>query len=178
MIFVLAILPGLQGRLFIYSYGVASDMKKHNGVVAFLLLLIGIFCLILVPLQTVDRKGRADYFIKVNPRTFPYFMSYLLIILGFLNLISTLLEYKKNKNKPSANKFNIKEYLPVFFVFFIFILYSVILNPVGYVISTVLLLCFCSFIFLSKNWQVISIGVVVPIFLFLLFTRIGVALPA
>jgi hypothetical protein len=84
-----------KARSQFFAIGWCSDMKKHNVAIAFILLLIGLLCLILVPLHTVDRKGRVEYLIKVNPRTFPYLMSLLMTILSAGNLIFTLLRLEK-----------------------------------------------------------------------------------
>jgi len=82
--------------------------------------------------------------ISIGPKELPLFLSVVLTILGFINLVAAI------RSKPSEKKAEGLEYKKFLIILGLLIVYVLLLEPLGYVIST--------FLFLMAGFQTMEKG--------------------
>jgi putative tricarboxylic transport membrane protein len=154
----------------------SSKGFRREFITAVVLVVMSIIALILIQYQVgTVRAGRPGYLIVVTPRSFPMFASGLMLVISTLNL---LLVMKNRKAKPNSEepyeKMDLKSSLPVFIVL---LSYGFVLEPLGYVLSTILLTIFMLYHFRARKWQVALLGVFLPPIVYYVFKLLYVPLP-
>lgn len=138
------------------------------------LLISGIF-LILMPFQTVDIKHGGTTGISVTPSTFPLFT---LVLMGGLSL-NHLISYYKRKSQGEGVKIEEEDIAisPVILSVIVLLLYTFLMDKIGFVLDTILLCTIMAVYFKAKIWQIAVAGGVMPILINFLFKLMYVNLP-
>jgi len=137
---------------------------------------ISIIAFILIHYQVgTVRAGRPGYLIVVTPKSFPLFAASLMLIISSLNLLFLVRKQKKRLfTDEQYEKMNLKSSLPVFVALLFYVL---VLEALGYVISTILLTLFMLYHFQAKKWFIVTIGVFLPPIVYFIFKLLYVPLP-
>jgi amino acid transporter len=150
-------------------------MARRDLIVAIILTLVGILAFALIPSQANFRAQKEGYFINVNPQTFPYIMAGIMTAMGVFNIVAAVRKYGKSKKaEESKPEFKLKTVLPLCVLMFF---YVIVLPVLGYIISTMILCVLIALYFQAKWWHAILAGLILPVVIYFIFTRIGVPLP-
>ncbi|MBB6480210.1 tripartite tricarboxylate transporter TctB family protein [Spirochaeta isovalerica] len=147
------------------------NISLLSGILALLIGLIYTVMTFLLPEASIGRP--------MEPKIFPMALGMLMIILSSILLVQ---ETKKSrKSEQPAGKFTIDSNLKNIGLTCLFsILYAILFDKLGYVISTILFLEGELFLFNgAKKWKINSIvAVVFSLFIYILFSKLlGVYLP-
>jgi len=144
---------------------VSKEGKIGIVIIVFCILLI----LFIIPdsIPTIKTSGMID-----SPRLFPYICSLLLMITGIYMIIyyEILSKHKANKETIKQNK---NELLRIIFFIIISIIYFIMINKLGYFLSTLIVLPIIFWYFGFKNKKIIiTISIIFVLAIYLLFYKI------
>ncbi|MEL7635878.1 MULTISPECIES: tripartite tricarboxylate transporter TctB family protein [Sporomusa] len=112
--------------------------KAFDRYLSILFIVLGVALYLYAETLTVSNVG-----IAIGPKALPSFLAVILIILSTVNLIAAL----RSKTPDKQEKL---EYKKFFIIFISLLLYALLIEPLGYVIST--------FLFLFAGFQTMERG--------------------
>lgn len=170
-----------MSALYTHQRGESKVLKSSKGMrreftTAVILVVISIIMIVLIYDQVGKVSvGRPGFLIVVTPRSFPLFAAGLMLGISTINFVSILKKWKSTKESDDGfEKIDFKSSMPVFFALFFYVL---LLELLGYIISTILLTVFLLYHFGARKWQVITIGLFLPPIIFYIFKMLYVPLP-
>ena len=113
--------------------------KAFDRYVSILFIVLGVALYLYAETLTVSNVG-----IAIGPKALPSFLAVILIILSTVNLITALRSKKPDKKEERL------EYKKFFIILISLLLYALLIEPFGYVIST--------FLFLFAGFQTMERG--------------------
>lgn len=152
-------------------------MLRRELIYAWVILLFSIIVLILIPSQVSNmaHAGKGQY-ITVTPSTFPRLTITLILALSVILLIS-LYRKKRMGISEGAEGTEKIQIVPVIVIFLAALLYTLLLNILGFLIDTILFCTFVTLFYRGRLWQVLITGIVSPVIIYFLFRLLYVPLP-
>lgn len=149
--------------------------KLKNDIIIYILLLLACVLLFfwLTPREVVLRANALDS--SFTPRTFPNLLTVGIAICSAIGLTSTCLKYRKirctvmKEEKKKRTKHEWMTMLAPYITFAILIVYYVLFEKLGYIISTLLLAPALLLLFGSKKWQHLAVIYGFAALMFVLF---------
>lgn len=152
-------------------------MLRREFIYGCIILLFSIIVLILIPFQisNMAHAGKGQY-ITVTPATFPLLTTILILVLSVIFLLGL---YKKKKAGVSegANEVEKMQILPVIIIVCSALLYTFLLNILGFLIDSILFCTFVTLYYRGRLWQVLISGIIAPVTIYYLFRLLYVPLP-
>lgn len=153
--------------------------KTRSDIIIYSLLLI--VCAVMFFWLTAEevplRANAADS--SFTPRTFPNLLTIGIALASAIGLISSCIKYAKlmrTETKDTTEKKPVKktahEWLILFapyITFVILVVYGILFEKLGYIVSTLLLVPALTFLFGSRKWQHIAIVYAFAALMFVLF---------
>jgi putative tricarboxylic transport membrane protein len=146
-------------------------VKRWETIVAAILGAASVVCVLLIDLLVAPSKmllGRA--LTAIEPSLFP-----VIILVGLTALCAIFLWTNRGANSANADQkvHDIGEWSKVVMFFVILLIYALIFNPFGFLISTAIALALLSFLAGNRSvFQIATLSIASPIALYLVTTRL------
>jgi len=153
-----------------------KDRINFNTVAALFLIVFSIAAFLLIPYQIEKPKffmGRSLMY--MTPSVFPRLSIVGLFILSLWYLTHSFQLREKNRFKELEGKHTIR----VLVTFTVFVAYALLLEPLGFVVSSALMISFLMFYYRNRNLPLFfAVLISAPLVIYFLFTRVlKVSLP-
>ncbi|HZK53812.1 MAG TPA: tripartite tricarboxylate transporter TctB family protein [Desulfosporosinus sp.] len=140
-----------------------------NRLSGFLFLLLGVFVWIVTPSQIAD--AGLSY---MGPRFFPQFLSIFLMILSIVLIAGSFSKKQKSQGEDQElqKEFTISSEIKVILSFLLIIIYTYIMEPIGFVLSTIVIMGLLMFLLNVRKWYYYVIFIAVTLVIYYAFVHL------
>ena len=141
-------------------------MNTANIILSVFFIVFGIVILILTPLQVT---AVSSSFNGMVPQSFPKFVGWFTIAAGLCQLVDSIIRVLHNREDEVMEKRDKKKEGKVLIIFLLLVVYTMLIDVIGFALASVAFVCAFLAILNVKNWIHYAIAIAASLIIFYCF---------